>query len=338
SVEVLKSNVQEEMTLKYSLTIPASLEERTIGKVSVKMPVTMKITLEPKEQIIKFNINIKNDQALSHRVRVLFNTEIASKFSIADQQFGIIQRPTALEKDLALWKRDNYSWQEKPITIEPMQSFVTLEDGQKGVALITGCVREYQIVGANLDTIALTLFRSFGYMGRENLLYRPGRASGEKIIATPDAQLLKELNFNFGLYIYNNKFDKSNIANTAKRFLTPIQIYEYADFLNGRLIFVFNDEKQIYENEYSFMNVNNSNFTVSAIKKEEKGDGIVVRIFNGMKNEDSKGSLNINKNINAAYNAMLDEIYDNTNKLKVNTKTVEVNSLSHCKVQTIVIK
>ncbi len=77
-------------------------------------------------------------------------------------------------------ERDNYSWQEKPITIEPMQSFVTLEDGQRGIVLITGCVREYQIVGDNLDTIALTLFRSFGYMGRENLLYRPGRASGEK--------------------------------------------------------------------------------------------------------------------------------------------------------------
>ncbi|HFL3159067.1 TPA: mannosylglycerate hydrolase [Clostridioides difficile] len=338
SVEVLKSNIQEEMIVKYSLTIPTSLEERAIGKVSVKMPVTMKITLEPKEQIIKFNVNIKNNQALSHRVRVLFNTEIASKFSIADQQFGIIQRPTVLEKDLALWKRDNYSWQEKPITIEPMQSFVTLEDGQRGIALITGCVREYQIVGDNLDTIALTLFRSFGYMGRENLLYRPGRASGEKIIATPDAQLLKELNFDFGLYIYNNKFDEANVANTAKRFLTPIQIYEYADFLNGRLIFAFNDEKQIYENEFSLMNVNNSNFTVSAIKKEEKGDGIVVRIFNGMKNEDAKGSLNINKNVNDAYSAMLDEIYDNTSKLKVNTKTVEVNSLSHCKVQTIVIK
>ncbi|MDL5065930.1 glycosyl hydrolase-related protein [Clostridioides difficile] len=109
-----------------------------------------------------------------------------------------------------------------------------------------------------------------------------------------------------------------NISNiTAKRFLTPIQIYE---------------------NEYSLMNVNNSNFTVSAIKKEEKGDGIVVRIFNCMKNEDAKGSLNINKNINGAYSVMLDEIYDNTSKLKVNTKTVEVNSLSHCKVQTIVIK
>lgn len=337
-VEVLKSDVQEEMTLKYSLTVPASLEERAIGRVSVKMPVMLKITLEPKEQIIKFNVNIKNDQALSHRVRILFNTEIASKFSIADQQFGIIQRPTVLEEDLALWKRDNHSWQEKPITIEPMQSFVTLEDGQRGVALITDCVREYQIVGDNLDTIALTLFRSFGYMGRENLLYRPGRASGEKIIETPDAQLLKELSFDFGLYIYNSKFDEANVANTAKRFLTPIQIYEYADFLNGRLIFAFRDEEQIYENEYSLMDVNNSNFTVSAIKKEEKGDGIVIRIFNGMKNKNTEGSLNINKNINGVYSAMLDESYDNTRKFEVNTKTIEVNSLAHCKVQTIVIK
>lgn len=48
-----------------------------------------------------------------------------------------------------------------------MQSFVTLEDGQRGIALMTDCVREYQIVGTNLDTIALTLFRSFGYMGRK---------------------------------------------------------------------------------------------------------------------------------------------------------------------------
>ena len=29
-------------------------------------------------------------------------------------------------------------------------------------------------------------------MGKENLVYRPGRASGERIIATPAAQLLKE--------------------------------------------------------------------------------------------------------------------------------------------------
>lgn len=41
--------------------------------------------------------------------------------------------------------------------------------------------------------IRLTLFRTYGFMGKENLIYRPGRASGERIIETPAAQLLKEM-------------------------------------------------------------------------------------------------------------------------------------------------
>ena len=338
TVETLKSKVQEEMILDFSMKIPASLEERAEGKVSVDMPVKVKITLNNDEEVIKFNVNIKNNEALSHRVRVLFNTDIASKFSIADQQFGIIERPTVLTEDLALWERDNRNWQEKPITIEAMQSFVTLEDGNKGVAVITNCVREYQIVGDKFDTIALTLFRSFGYMGRENLLYRPGRASGEKIIATPDAQLLGDLDFEFGLYIYNDKFDNANVANTAQRFLSPIQAYEYADFLNGRLIFSFRDEETIYENEYSLMKFEDENFTMSAIKKEEHGDGIVVRLFNGMKEESTTGTITVNKNVKNVYNAMLDENYNEENKVEVRDEKINPDILGHCKVQTIVIK
>lgn len=338
TVETLKSKVQEEMILDFSMKIPASLEQRAEGKVSVDMPVKVKITLNNDEEVIKFNVNIKNNEALSHRVRVLFNTDIASKFSIADQQFGIIERPTVLTEDLALWERDNRNWQEKPITIEAMQSFVTLEDGNKGVAVITNCVREYQIVGDKFDTIALTLFRSFGYMGRENLLYRPGRASGEKIIATPDAQLLGDLDFEFGLYIYNDKFDNANVANTAQRFLSPIQAYEYADFLNGRLIFSFRDEETIYENEYSLMKFEDENFTMSAIKKEEHGDGIVVRLFNGMKEESTTGTITVNKNVKNVYNAMLDENYNEENKVEVRDEKINPDILGHCKVQTIVIK
>lgn len=338
TVETFKSAVQEEMILDFSMKIPVSLEERAEGKVSVIMPVKMKITLNKDEEVIKFNAKINNKEALSHRVRVLFNTDIASKFSIADQQFGIIKRPTVLREDLALWERDNRNWQEKPITIEAMQSFVTLEDEQKGVAVITNCVREYEIVGKDFDTIALTLFRSFGYMGRENLLYRPGRASGEKIIATPDAQLLGELDFEFGLYIYNDKFDNSNVANTAQRFLAPIQAYEYADFLNGRLIFSFRDEEPIYDNEYSLMKFEDENFTMSAIKKEEHGDGIVVRLFNSMKEEKTTGKIVLNKDIKGAYNAMLDENYNEENTVEVDGERVNPKTLTHCKVQTIVIK
>lgn len=337
-VKTNKSKVQEEMIMNYSMTIPASLEERAEGRVSIEMPVEVKITLNNDDNIVNFKVNINKNEALSHRVRVLFNTEISSKFSIADQQFGIIERPTVLEEDLLLWERDERKWEEKPITIEAMQSFVTLEDGNRGVALITNCVREYQIVGDNLDTIALTLFRTFGYMGRENLLYRPGRASGEKIIETPDAQLLGQLDFEFNLYIYNESFDKAEVANTAKRILTPLQVYEYADFLNGRLIFAFRDEEKIYENEYSLMSVSEDSFTVSAIKKEEKGEGIVIRLFNGMKNSDTTGAIILNKQFEGCYNGMLDESYSIENKVNLKEKEIIPNTLKHCKVQTLVIK
>ena len=61
------------MILDFSMKIPESLEERAEGKVSVDMPVKVKITLNNDEEVIKFNVNIKNNEALSHRVRVLFN-------------------------------------------------------------------------------------------------------------------------------------------------------------------------------------------------------------------------------------------------------------------------
>ena len=46
-------------------------------------------------------------------------------------------------------------------------------------------------------------------MGKENLIYRPGRASGERIIETPAAQLLKEMEFNFGFTSYAGDINDS---------------------------------------------------------------------------------------------------------------------------------
>ena len=335
--KVFKSEIQEELILKYSMKVPASLEERSNGNVSADMPLQMKISLNDDNNIITFNVNLDN-KALSHRVRVLFNTEIASKLSIADQQFGVISRQTVLEEDVKLWEANKELWQEKPITIEPMQSFVTLEDGERGLAVITEGVREYQIVGEKFDTIALTLFRSFSHMGRENLIYRPGRASGEKIIETPNAQLLGNLKFTFGVHIYNDEFDKANIANLAKGYLTPIQVYEYADFLNGRMIFAFRDEERIYENRYSLLKFENENFSLSSIKKQEKGIGLTIRIFNPMKTEKTEGKIIFNKEYKKAYNGMLDESYLKENEIKIENRSITPNTLTHCKVQSIILE
>ena len=150
------------------------MEERGNKLISKELDIHVEIRLEKNSDLVKVDVEIENN-TIEHRVRVLFKTNIPSEFSIADQQFGSIRRPTYL-KEVENWRENG--WNEKPRTIEPMQSFVTLKNEKNGVAVFTDCVREYQIVGDELDTIALTLFRSVPMMGKAELKDRPGRASG----------------------------------------------------------------------------------------------------------------------------------------------------------------
>ena len=112
---------------------------------------------------------------------------------------------------------------------------MSLNKDNRGIALFPQGVREYEVIDNH--ALRLTLFRTYSFMGKENLIYRPGRASGERIIETPDAELLKPLDFSFGFMSFSQSFNNSLIANYAKEYNTPVIAKEYAEFLNGRLIF-----------------------------------------------------------------------------------------------------
>lgn len=47
----------------------------------------------------------------------------------------MIARPTSLP-EVEVWEREQ--WQEKPITIEAMQSYAGLNNGTRGMAVMTG--------------------------------------------------------------------------------------------------------------------------------------------------------------------------------------------------------
>ncbi|MEB3362691.1 hypothetical protein SDC49_17425 [Lactobacillus sp. R2/2] len=90
----------------------------------------------------------------------------------------------------------------------------------------------------------MTLFRTFGMLGKSDLLYRPGRASGDETVPTPNAQLNHKLEFKFALTTGQSSYDQSNLANEVKYYESPLQVYEYAEFLNGRLTFPLNPCRQ----------------------------------------------------------------------------------------------
>ena len=346
------NNLYQKAVIHYEMNIPKDLEERSEGKTSVILPVTLEVSLKSRSKVIDFHVHVKN-QGLSHRLCVLFDSQITSKFNYADQQFGLIRRPNYYEKEMKLymedmaeqtdskagiaelanWANDQTKWQEPPIAIEPTQSYAALFDEKSGVAVIPQGVREYEII--HDSTIRLTLFRTYGFMGKENLIYRPGRASGERIIETPAAQLLKEMDFSFGYAAFDCGVNKSNIDTLAKAYNTPVEVYTYAEFLNGRLIFSQREITGTRPAKVSLFETEN-NLVVSAIKKAEDGEGLIIRLFNGKDHQNLTDTIHFHYDIREAYYTNLKE--EKTEPIEIKNNTMNVKELSHCKFVTIYVK
>ena len=327
---VNKSSFYEELNLTLNLKLPKNLEERKSKKLTTNLTIKTSIILNKNEDIIRFKVNVNNN-ALSHRLRVLFNTKIASKFSIADQPFGAIKRSTKLE-ELGYWEEEN--WDEMPISIEPMESTVTLANKKSGFSLITNGVKEYEIIGEKYDTIAYTLFRAYGQLGKSDLVYRPGRPSGgNDLIKTPDAQLQKSMDFEFALYIFDCAYDEAQIALKAKKYLSPIQVIQTTKFLEGRLHFVINKSKKELPISYSLMNFQAQNIVPSAIKKCEHSNDILVRIYNSSLIQEDTAAFNFNNKSFCVNKANLkEEITENLGTELINFKTCK---LKPRKLQTL---
>ena len=352
TVKISGSDIYDQAEIHFDMVVPADLDERAEGKVSVTMLVDMTVALRKDSKVIDFNVKVDN-KGLSHRLCVLFDSQIVSAFNYADQQFGLIKRPNYYEKEMKLymesmnnktekkagiqelanWANDQSTWQEPPISIEPTQSYVSLTDGKTGIAVIPQGVREYEVLDDS--KIRLTLFRTYGFMGKENLIYRPGRASGERIIETPAAQLLKEMEFNFGFTSYAGDINDSDIDTLAKQYNTNLEVYTYAEFLNRRLIFSQREIEGQNAKIHSLFETE-GNLVVSAVKKAEEDDGYIIRLYNGKDHKDLDDKIKFNFDIKEAYYTNLKE--EKTEEIKVENNTISVKELSHCKFVTIWVK
>jgi mannosylglycerate hydrolase len=262
--------------------------------------------------------------AKDHRLRALIPTGIASKFSISDNQFGIIQRGV-IDSAMEVWEKEG--WDERPDSIYPMLSFVGLSDDKHGVSVLTNSTREYEIVGENFDTIAITLFRSIGVLGKEELVRRPGRPSGIKLL-TPDSQMLGKIELEFAITTHASSTSKANVARIAKEYLTPIEVYNKIPYDAMKL----NPSEVKTPAAYSFLQEVSPNAVLSTLKKAEKESQYVLRFYNPTMDE-KKASYQFAYQVGHVYEANLNEKVQR--ELEVQENVVEV-AVKKNQVKTIV--
>ncbi|WP_394884722.1 mannosylglycerate hydrolase [Clostridium butyricum] len=322
---IKKNKFNNEIKISYRLDVPKNIESRKNNNIDGYVDFNISINVPNDKARIDIVFDIDN-QACDHRIRTYIPTNIASKFSVSDNQFGYIKRDV-YDEAMDVWEKEG--WDERPDSIYPMLTFVGLSDEEHGVAVLTNSTREFEIVGEKFDTIAITLFRSVGFLGKEEMIRRPGRPSGIKL-PTPDSQLIGNITMDFAIATHEKSTLEANVANMAKQYLTPMVTYNKMPYNAMKL----NDSEVITPYSYSLLKQYDENLVLSVIKKAEKEEGLIIRMYNPNEYEESTNIL-FDRSIKEAVKA-------NLNERKIEKINIEDNSIKvKCRknqVQTILIK
>ncbi|MBM7834734.1 glycoside hydrolase family 38 C-terminal domain-containing protein [Clostridium sardiniense] len=272
----------KELNISGVFNVPKNLEDRNISRINSSILYTMKLSLNNKK-IIDCHLEINNN-AEDHRMRVIIRTGVTSNKSITDTPMGIIKRDNT-PNHIDDWRELN--WKEEPSPIYPMLHFVSLNDTKSSATIMTKGIKEYEIL--DNSNIALTLFRGVGYLGKPDLIRRPGVASGNefKYIETPKSQLKGKLKFKFAIN-FDKELDITKIKNIFENYSISspyYQIQEINRFTNTLKYFVshpLQDDISIIDSLINSDELKGINITsINAIDKKS----FIIRFLNSSDKE-----------------------------------------------------
>ncbi len=288
-IEIKREAYQSSAHISFRMAVPANLEERVAKQCNGAMDVEYTVTLKNDDRRIDVAMNIDN-MADDHRVRVFIPTPYASETCVADNQFGCITRSVS-DEAMAVWEEEK--WKEAPVPVWQLMNFAALQNGSEGMAIFTNGLREFEIINRNdpegstmaisgkKETIALTLFRSVGFLGKEEMLLRPGRPSGIKL-PTPDSQVRGKQHYNFALFGFKGDHITANVMQHARDYNTPVQCYNQIPYNAMKLNVTSHDMPA----SYSLFSKNIEGSVLSAVKKAEDDNALIVRVYNASESDE----------------------------------------------------
>ena len=124
-------------------------KERVGGRSNdtVEMKIETFVSLDKNGKGVKIKTRFDNE-VKDHRVRIMVPTGINSDVHKADSVFEVVTRNN----------RHNAGW-NNPSACEHEQGFVSIDDGEKGIAVANIGLYEYEMLPDLDNTIAVTILR-----------------------------------------------------------------------------------------------------------------------------------------------------------------------------------
>ncbi len=305
--DIIHEAWQSRAIIRYEIAVPRNLSERRAKQCSGRVGVETVITLNHNSRRIDADINLDN-QADDHRIRVLIPTPFNTDVVLADTQFGSLTRPV---KDCAMnvWQQEG--WKEAPVPVWNMLNYAVLQEGRNGIAVFSEGLREFEVIGEENKTFAITLLRGVGLLGKEDLLLRPGRPSGIKMPVS-DSQLRGSFSCRLSLFSYIGTPVTAGVAQQARAWLTPVQCYNKIPWDAMKL----NKAKFNVPESYSLLKMPPVGCLISALKKAEDRQELILRLFNPAELTSCDATVAFSRKVMTCTETMMNERF-NTEKNEV---------------------
>jgi len=247
------------LQVKLEWALPAGLLSDRRSRSSELVPCSIEsyLTLQRGADWLEIRTVVEN-RARDHRLRVGFPVGIRAEASWAEAAFGVVKRSVRLPK--------GQGWKEPPSPTHPQGRFVAVEGEGRGIALLNRGLPEYEL--SEDGTLYLTLLRCVGWLSRQDIRTRPGHAGPP--YPTPEAQCLGTYEFAYAVVPYKGTWEEAQVWKAAVEFNLPPW---------GQGIRVSSGSKGL-PTSGSLLRVEPTCLILSALKKAEDDDGVIVRVYN----------------------------------------------------------
>ena len=187
------------------------------------------------------------------RIRVRFSTDIKSADYSCGSQFGVVSRPT----DQCYYKPEpGEEWEEEPSGIFPSLKWLDYSDGKKGLTVIHRGIPENEVRDGD---VYLTVLRSVSMLSSDGI-------SGPAI-PVPDArELNKRYEFRYSVYPHEGDWREASSYKHAIEFNTDLDTLQLPKGMKLPL-------------NRSFLKIDPESVILSALKRAEDGDGVILRFY-----------------------------------------------------------
>ena len=277
---VENTGLRAALEVTFQFRLPASIERhrKTRSAGAVDCPVRIRIGLAYNSPVVELDLRFDN-RAKDHRLRARFPTPIQTDTIVSDGHFYINHRP--------IDQPSGDGWVQPPSGTYPQQEFSLVQDGVRGLAVLNRGLPEIAVLhgDAGCAGLVLTLLRAVGWLSRDDFPTRGYQRVGPQL-ATPEAQCQGEQHFQYAVVPFAGDYIDARLKSLSQRYRTPVAaIQGVADHrIKGR----------------SFLRKESNRTCVSAIKKHESRDTLVIRLYNLM-SEKADETLTFGRPVSAAW-------------------------------------